>query len=123
MFRALAAPILTYGAEVWGPDAMGSLDAALHAPLQVPQNGYLRHLGGLLRSVPAHVLCAESSLPPLARAWVWAGAQQWNRMLTAKPGILRDAWLSDMALAHQLQSHEPRLAHWTWSGAWLRALG
>jgi hypothetical protein len=87
MFRVLAAPILTYGAEVWGgpSDAMGSLNAALHAPLQVPQNDYLRHLGGLRRSVPAHVLCAESCLPPLARAWVRAGSRQWNRMLTAKP--------------------------------------
>jgi hypothetical protein len=45
---------------------MGPLDAALHAP-QVPPNDYLR-LGGLRRSVPAHVLCAKSCLPPLARA-------------------------------------------------------
>jgi hypothetical protein len=61
----------------------------------------------------AVVLCAESSLLPLARPWVRAGARQWNRMLTAKPGILRDAFLGDIPLAHHLQSHEPRLAHRT----------
>jgi len=86
----------------------------------VPQNDYLRHLGGLRRSVPAHILCSESCMPPLARAWVRASARQWNRMLTAQPGVLRDAFLSDMALARQL---EPHLAHRTWSGAWLRTLG
>jgi hypothetical protein len=62
-------------------------------------------------------------MPPLARAWVRAGARQWNRMLTAQPGVLRDAFLSDMALTHQLRANEPRLAHRTWSGAWLRTLG
>ena len=60
-------------------------------------------------------------MPPLARAWVRAGARQWNRMLTAKPGVLRDAFLADMALARELQS-QPGLAHRTWSGAWLRTL-
>jgi hypothetical protein len=93
--------------------------------MQAPQNDYLRHLGGMRRSVPAQVLCSESCTPPLARAWVRAGARQWNRMLTAPPGVLRAAFLilSDMALAHHLQAHEPRLAHRMWSGAWLCALG
>jgi hypothetical protein len=57
------------------------------------------------------------------RAWVRAGARQRNRMLTAQPGVLGDAFLSDMALSHQLRWHEPRLAHRMWSGAWLRTLG
>jgi hypothetical protein len=119
MFRALAEPVLTYGAEVWGPDLLGSMDDALKAPLQVLQNDYVRHLGGVRRSVPATILCAESGLPPLARAWLRAGARQWNRMVKADEGIIKWAFVGDLSLARSLS---PARARRTWSGAWLHAL-
>jgi hypothetical protein len=72
LYRTLAAPILTYGSEIGGPDAMRTLEAAIHSPLQVLQNDYIRHLGGLRRNVPASTLCAESCLPPLALPWLRA---------------------------------------------------
>ena len=120
MFRSLAEPVLTYGSEVWGPNFLGSLEDALTAPLQVLQNDYIRHLGGLRRSVPALILSAESCLPPLARAWLRASARHWDRMQKAPPGsLLRAAMAGDLALAHSL----PRAkVHRTWSGAWLRTL-
>ena len=122
MYRALAEPVLTYGSEVWGPDFLSSLEAALHAPLQVVQNDYVRHLGGVRRSVPAQVLCSESCLPPLARSWLRACGRQWDRMATAPSGLLRSAFVSDVALATDTNiPTEQRLS--TWSGAWLQAAG
>ena len=122
MYRALAEPVLTYGSEVWGPDFLGSLEVALHAPLQVVQNDYVPHLGGVRRSVPAQVLCSESCLPPLARSWLRACGRQWDRMATAPSGLLRSAFVSDVALATDTNiPTEQRLS--TWSGAWLQAAG
>ena len=122
MYRALAEPVLTYGSEVWGPDCLGSLHAALHAPLQVVQNDYIRHLGGVRRSVPAQALCSESCLPPLARAWLGACGRQWDRMATAPSGLLRSAFVSDVALATDTSIAPARRLR-TWSGAWLHTVG
>lgn len=57
------------------------------------QSDYIRHLGGVRRSVPASILCAESCLRPLARAWLLAGRRQWNCMAQAESGIVRAAFL------------------------------
>ena len=51
--RVLAAPIFTHGAEVSGPGPLQSLRGGLTVALQVLQIDYIRHLGGLRRSVPA----------------------------------------------------------------------
>jgi hypothetical protein len=72
LYRALVEPILTYGAEVWAPDLMPSVQSALGAPLQVVQNDFVRRLGGLRRCVPTLVLCTEACLPPLPAAWMRA---------------------------------------------------
>lgn len=128
LFRTLAEPILTYCSEVWAPGLMPSREEALRAPLQVLQNDYLRHLGGVRRCVPADILCAESGLPPLARGWVRACATLWNRLVRMEECPLKRAWLADLQLAHSLglnlHSEAARLdpARKTWSGAWLRVL-
>jgi hypothetical protein len=49
------------------------MDDALKAPLQVLQNDYIRHLGGVRRNVLATILCAER--PAAARACVASCAQ------------------------------------------------
>ena len=120
LYRVLAAPILTYGAEVWGPSQLQSMKDGLTAGLQVLQNDYIRHLGGLRRSVPAPTLCAESCLPPLALQWLRACVRHWNRLTEAPHGILKCALAGDLALTSALP---PGDAHRTWAGAWLRTLG
>ena len=128
MFRALAEPILTYCSEVWAPGWMSSREAAMRASLQVLQNDYLRHLGGVRRCVPADILGAESGLPPLPRCWARACAAFWNRLVKMKECPLKRAWVADMHLAHALGLGSDALdgpkhrACKTWSGAWLRAL-
>ena len=121
LFTTLARPILAYGSEVWGPDCLQSVDYALKSPLQVLQNDYVRHLGGLRRSTPAAVLCAESCLAPLGRVWLAACARLWNRLLAAPAGsVIRRALEGDLTLALSLP---PPKARRTWAGAWLHALG
>jgi hypothetical protein len=71
------------------------------------------------RSVPATILCAESGLPPLACAWLRAGARLWNRMVKADEGIIKWEFVGDLSLARCLG---PARARRTWSGAWLHAL-
>ena len=127
LFRTLAEPILTYCSEVWAPGLMPSREEALRAPLQVLQNDYLRHLGGVRRCVPADILCTESGLPPLARGWVRACTTLWNRLVRMDDCPLKRAWLADMQLAHSLGlnlHHAARRdpARQTWSGAWLHVL-
>jgi hypothetical protein len=64
--------------------------------------------------VPATILCAESGLPPLARAWLRAGARQWNRMIKFDEWTLKWAFMGDLSLACYLS---PARARRTWSGA------
>ena len=61
------------------------MSCTLASPLQVLQNDYIRHLGGVRRSVPATILCAESCLQPLARACTT------RRSLTSVPSLTRDS--------------------------------
>ena len=128
LFRTLAEPILTYCSEVWAPDWMPSRETALRAPLQVLQNDYLRHLGGVRRCVPADILCAESGLPPLPLCWARACAALWNRLVRMGDCPLKRAWVADLQLAHSLgldlDSEDGRKdrARKTWGGAWLRVL-
>ena len=102
LFRTLAEPVLTYGSEVWAPGCMPSRDDAMHAPLQVLQNDYLRHLGGVRRCVPAAILGAESGLPPLPRYWLQACASLWNRLVRMPDCPLKRVWAADLHLAQSL---------------------
>lgn len=128
LFRTLAEPILTYCSEVWAPRLMPSCAQALRAPLQVLQNDYLRHLGGVRRCVPADILGSESGLPPLPRCWLRACVTLWNRLARMQDGPLKRAWVADLHLAHSLgldldsQDGRRDRARQTWSGAWLRVL-
>lgn len=128
LFRTLAEPILTYCSEVWAPGLMPSRARALRAPLQVLQNDYVRHLGGVRRCVPADILTSEIGLPPLPRCWVRACGALWNRLARMQDCPLKRAWVADLHLAHSLgldlDAPDGRKdpARKTWSGAWLRVL-
>jgi hypothetical protein len=120
LYRTLAAPILTYGSEIWGPDAVRTLEAAIHSPLQVLQNDDIRHLGGLRRNnVPASTLCAESCLPPLALPWLRASTSLWSRLMLARGGLLRAVFVADVQLARATLPSAKRQPR---SGSMLRML-
>ena len=99
LFRILAEPIMCYCSEVWGPGLLPSLDGALHSDLQVVANDYIRHLGGLRRSVPFDILSRECCVQPLGRSWLRAALDLWNRALDApNTSIMRRALLADLAI-------------------------
>ena len=82
MYRALAEPVLTYGSEVWGPDLLTSLQAALRASGR--QWDCMVAPSGLLRSafLGDHQL-ARSLDPPRAR-------RTWSRACLHAIGWLAD---------------------------------
>jgi hypothetical protein len=84
LFDSIVTPILVYCSEEWGPTLLRScsspkkcLDLALHRPLFL----FLRRLGGnLRRSTRRELLLREFGAKPLARAWLRASVQLWNRV-------------------------------------------
>ena len=128
LFRSVAEPVLTYCSEVWAPDLLLTPMAALRNPLQAVHNDYLRHLGGLRRCVPVRMLCWESGMSPLSRAWVCACAQWWDRLIAMHDCPLKRAFVGDLQLAARLQVDPAAWdggrsrAQRCWSGAWLQTL-
>lgn len=129
LFRILCEPVLCYCAEVWAPGELSSFSAALKSPLQVLQNDYVRYISGLRRNTPTDVLCKEFCMQPLARSWLRACVQQWNRMATCDDSWLARAFVGDLQLAHSLglTLDTPDLrragqAQRTWGGSMLRVL-
>ena len=84
LFESLVSPVLVYCSEVWGPTLLRScsqpskcLDLPMHHPLFI----FLRRLGGnLRRSTKRELLMREFGAKPLARAWLRASVQLWNRV-------------------------------------------
>jgi hypothetical protein len=124
LYRALVEPILTYASEVWAPDIIRSLPAALASPHQVLQNGFIRRLGGLRRSTHTLVLAAEAHLPLLPKLWLHGACTLWERARYvargAAPTLLHLALRANLALA---QSLPPERAARTWAGAFRNAHG
>jgi hypothetical protein len=104
---------------IWGPDAMRTLEAGIHSPLQVLQNDYIPHLGGLCRNVPASTLSAESCLPPLALPWLRASTSLWSRLMLARGGLLRAVFVAELQLTC---ATPPSAKRQPWSGSMLRML-
>jgi hypothetical protein len=91
LFESIVSPILVYCSEVWGPSLLWScsqpakcLDLPMHHPLFI----FLRRLGGggnLPRSTKRELLMREFGAKPLARAWLRASVQLWNRVPALQP--------------------------------------
>lgn len=122
LYRILAQPILNYCSEVWAPGLMHDLDKALHAPLQVVQNDFVRFLGGLRSRVPVDVLAKESGLQPISRMWLAACCKLWNRVVAARGGLLRDAFLDNLELAQSMASERTPTCTKVWCGAWITTM-
>jgi len=83
LFEYIVAPILTYGSEVWGPTVLApcsTVQKCLGLSLLRPLFVFLRRLGGnLRRGTSSQLLLREFGAKPLARAWLRACIQLWNR--------------------------------------------
>jgi hypothetical protein len=89
LFDSLMTPILVYCSEVWGPTLLKSCPTpkkCLDLPLNRPLFLFLRRLGGnLRRSTCRELLMREFGAKPLARAWLRASVQLWNRVSGLSP--------------------------------------
>ena len=89
LFDSLVTPILVYCSEVWGPTLLTSCSTpkkCLDLPLNRPLFLFLRRLGGnLRRSTCRELLMREFGAKPLARAWLRASVQLWNRVSGLSP--------------------------------------
>lgn len=122
LYRILTQPILNYCSEVWAPGLLLDLNKALHAPLQVIQNDFLRAMGGLKKRTPADLLARESGLSPISRMWVNACCKLWNRLIGSEDGWVRRAFIDDLELTKSLATDENPLNKHVWCGAWVTAL-
>jgi hypothetical protein len=99
LFGSLVAPVLCYGADVWGPAHLAKqCDDAMHAV----QFDFLRLLAGKVRkSTSRHVLLREFGMYPLSRRWLQAVVGLWNVAAQRVPGdVLRLAMDDNWAMAH-----------------------
>jgi len=102
LFDVMVNPVLSYGAELWGPHFM--LNSS--NPCDRVHLSFLRQLLGVRQSTPSVVVLAETGRLPLAFTWVRRVARFWNaimsgpthalHMLHCRPAL---PWLVDRARA------------------------
>lgn len=109
LFDALVAPVLSFGAEIWGPNLLrncrtplGCMDNDLHGV----QSMFMRQLGGgLRRSTPRQLLLREFGCKPLVRGWIQAMTASWNRMIALPASsLLKVAFTENVEMGAGLPS-------------------
>lgn len=99
LYNTLVVPVLSYGAQVWGPDFINvTFEAAMTNPMVEEQRAFMRSAAGARR--PSMIcLYRELSQRPLQHHWANLVLRYWNR-LTKRPGSLcHRAFVSDLELA------------------------
>lgn len=92
MFDTLVKPVLSYGCEVWGPDALqdvSSADGMLKNSLQEVQTLFMRQLGKLRKSTSRQVMLKELSWAPLSAHWCKMVVSYWNQLTQLSTGQMR----------------------------------
>lgn len=101
LFDSYVRPVLSYGAEVWGPQLIlhalrgKAADACERIHLE-----FLRRLTGVAESCPTLTLLAETGRLPLAVQWVQQTARFLNKLLACdETRLAKQALLDNVALA------------------------
>ena len=99
LYNSLVTPVMSYGAQVWGPDFIDvTFEAAMTNPMVEEQRAYMRNVVGA-RSPTMVCLYRELSQRPLQYHWANLVLRFWNR-LAKRPGTMcHSAFLADLALA------------------------
>lgn len=97
MFDTLVKPVLSYGCEVWGPDALQHIRSAagmLDNSLQEVQTLFMRQLGKFRKSTCRQVMLKELCWVPLSAHWCKMIVCYWNQLAkfpsTMMEGIFHD---------------------------------
>jgi hypothetical protein len=105
--------VLSYGAELWGPDKLVELfrlapgqrkikespfDLALRDPMVSLQKQFLTRCVGV-RAPPMRLLFRELSQLPLHCFWFGLALSFWNRLVAAEGTVYHDTFCDDVGLA------------------------
>ena len=97
LFDALVRPVMLYGVEVWGPHALGQMDAQFERE----HRSFLRRLLGVRDSTPSVVVLAELGRYPLTVLATVQVCKYWNRLMAMEDGrLVRLAFLESVRLAN-----------------------
>jgi hypothetical protein len=92
MFDTLVKPALSYGCEVWGPDALQQVNSAagmLDNSLQEVQTLFLRQLGKFWKSTSSQVMLKEFWWVPLSAHWCKMIVCYWNQLASLPTPLMR----------------------------------
>lgn len=116
LFSTMVDSVLSYGAEVWGPQlvakAAGGCGSAGCAAEKLHLS-FLRHLLGVRQGTPNAVVLAETGQRPLWMRWLLRAARLWNRALAEPPdSLVRQAVAASAAQAAEPGSRGPARQPW-----------
>ena len=78
LFDILVEPVLSYGCQIWGPEACSKkLDTPLDNAADKVHLEYLRHLAGVGKSTPSHMLLREYDRYPVMWHWLTLAVRFW----------------------------------------------
>jgi hypothetical protein len=84
IFKTMVNPVLSYGCEVWAPDALvkrrGS-GLAHQGPQDELLNGFMRQITGVPKSTPLHILHSELHMTPVWLFWLRQCVKFYNKNL------------------------------------------
>jgi hypothetical protein len=92
MFDTLVKPVLSYGCEVWGPDALQHVSSAagmLDNSLQEVQTLFMRQLGKFRKSTSRQVMLKEFCWVPLSAHWCKMIVCYWNQLVELPTPMMR----------------------------------
>jgi hypothetical protein len=100
-FQTLVTPVLSYGCQVWGVDAMDftNLKTMLDSPWECMQLSFMRYVSGASKGTTRWAMLREFSWWPVALHWLKLVVRFWNRLVENDEWIAHDALSDNLALA------------------------
>jgi len=101
LFNSLVLPVLSYGAQVWGPDFINvDFETAMANKAAEIQRAYMRAIVGA-RNPTMLCLFRELSQRPIQFHWAKLALRFWNALVKAPGTLCHKAFVADLNLAIQ----------------------
>jgi hypothetical protein len=96
LFDILVEPVLSYGCQIWGPEACSKqIDTPLDNAADKVHLEYLRHLAGVGKSTPSHMLLREYDRYPIMWHWLTLAVRFWLKAVKLPSSELVHRTLKD----------------------------
>ena len=103
LFNALVKPIASYGCEVWAPDIMckhRSGELVREGEQEKMVCGFLRHITGVHKCTPTHILLRELGIKPMWLFWMKQCVSLWNKTRKlSHDDLIKSAMLESVHMA------------------------